>query len=83
MLCFFYIACDVSITLAEQTSTIMRKWYSGSRQSVLPSQLNLEHESRPIGNGRHYLLLNFGTNCPKVSIVKRSFGCHAQGAEFL
>ena len=25
MLCFFYIACDVSITLAEQTSTIMKK----------------------------------------------------------
>ena len=25
MLCFFYIACDVSITLAEQTSTIMKE----------------------------------------------------------
>lgn len=25
MLCFFYIACDVSITLAEQTSTILKK----------------------------------------------------------
>ena len=25
MLCFFYIACDVSITLAEQTSTIFTK----------------------------------------------------------
>ena len=25
MLCFFYIACDVSITLAEQTSTIYKK----------------------------------------------------------
>lgn len=25
MLCFFYIACDVSITLAEQTSTINKK----------------------------------------------------------
>jgi precorrin-6B methylase 1 len=25
MLCFFYIACDVSITLAEQTSTIIKK----------------------------------------------------------
>lgn len=25
MLCFFYIACDVSITLAEQTSTIHKK----------------------------------------------------------
>lgn len=25
MLCFFYIACDVSITLAEQTSTILQK----------------------------------------------------------
>ena len=25
MLCFFYIACDVSITLAEQTSTIKKK----------------------------------------------------------
>lgn len=26
MLCFCYIACDVSITLAEQTSTIIEKW---------------------------------------------------------
>lgn len=25
MLCFCYIACDVSITLAEQTSTIIKK----------------------------------------------------------
>lgn len=29
MLCFFYIACDVSITLAEQTSTILKKLFSG------------------------------------------------------
>ena len=27
MLCFFYIACDVSITLAKQTSTILKKFY--------------------------------------------------------
>ena len=27
MLCFFYIACDVSITLAEQTSTIYKKLF--------------------------------------------------------
>ena len=26
MLCFFYIACDVSITLAEQTSTIDKNY---------------------------------------------------------
>ena len=28
MLCFFYIACDVSITLAKQTSTIWKKLFS-------------------------------------------------------
>ena len=26
MICFCYIACDVSITLAEQTSTIIKKY---------------------------------------------------------
>lgn len=28
MLCFFYIACDISITLAKQTSTIWKKLFS-------------------------------------------------------
>ena len=40
MLCFFYIACDVSITLAEQTSTIFEKSItdiSNIHQSIYPT----------------------------------------------
>lgn len=46
MLCFFYIACDVSITLAEQTSTIFEKLFCTPggggypKERVVPEQRN-------------------------------------------
>lgn len=35
MLCFFYIACDVSITLAKQTSTIQETWNEGEAKGII------------------------------------------------
>lgn len=38
MLCFFYIACDVSITLAEQTSTIKEKLFADPAGAGYPKE---------------------------------------------
>ena len=46
MLCFFYIACDVSITLAEQTSTILKKWNANNKISDIDRITNRAKNER-------------------------------------